>query len=707
MTAITFYTLIENKIKTNDKEAAKALLSKACEDYYGGGNSDLLDPEFDKLQKLFIKTFRENFNTVQTKGEINAAHDWPLLATWLNKAANLTELDDWYYKQLAKLKNKKSSLDLRLAASPKWDGMSLLITYDELGKVVKVISRGDDDGQGVDYTDLFRDEVHFNIAPFNIPFGIKYEVVMSWEDLNQLNIDGDDNLKNPRNTVPGIIRSANQSRRKYLTLVPLDYEYENIFETREQRIDNLFEMFGVDFEKNPYDHGSNFLGNFGKYTPLAFQLIDNQADFENIYNNTLALRSDEEFDFMIDGVVLEFINPNVIDELGGVKSDCSNHSIAVKFPCLVGRTEVISIDFDLGNSGRITPVVNYKPITLDGRTFSRTSLANFARFDKLQLAVGSPIIVEIRGDVIGWVDRDNTRDDPEGAIPIQEPDGLDFTYNELGIRVFGLSEAPLAGRVERMLTTMGIKGIKYETLDKLVNAGLLVSIYCIFELSKKDIIDADIPGIGESIAEKIYTAIKDKKAKGIYDWEILASIGISGVGKRLSKDALSVCTLHELIAIEVQPVKRKEEILQHLNSLDNIGDERLNILFTGINKYFDDIVNLLTLLDVIVSATLQSKDTSEKYKIVITGDLDNWEREEFKDYLESLGHHVVGSVSKKTDYLITNTPSSGTGKNKKAQELNIPIISESEAIQLLSLKVPNRKKTINNSIQEGVLEEGL
>ena len=714
MTNLTLQA-IASAIHNGNEEAARTQLQDCNDAYYTSGTSQLTDSEFDTLHKAYTARFglplktaprmnpatpvkKDKVSAVKTKGRTdrhaNVAHDWPLLSGWLAKASSLDDYDAW-------CNQRGSGTQI---ASPKWDGLSVVITYDRTGNVVRALTRGDD-GLGVDVTRVFAGENHFQNFDFgeDIPqFGVKYEVAMSWSALEQMNESTGGDYKNPRNTVPGIIGSDTPGdKRQYLTLIPLDITWNGCVETRLERITLIFTLFtegGTEgFE------GTVFTGNGDTITPFYWMTIGDDADSEftrdaaYAYVDTMRTPDDTSDNYMIDGIVFEYVEDEDIKRLGGQANDCPDYSIAVKFPSMVGTTVVTSIDFDTGVTGRRTPVVNYTPITLDGRTFSRSSIANMIRFDALKLCVGTPIIVEIRGDVIGWVTRAGA--DPAGAVPIECPEGLEFTYNAQGHRVFAFSVAPLEGRCERMIVKMGIKGVKIETFKKLVDAGLITTLGDCFRLDENQV--ATVSGMGETSAELVCSTIEAKLASGFWDWEILASVGIANIGRTLAKSALKVVSLDDLIA-----TAQGEPDSQLLNTcrsalIAELGPERGPVILDGVRTFIDDITDLASLVDVKSSRealTSVSADTP-KYKVVVTGDLKHWEdRNDFKDYIESLGHKMVGSISAKTDLLITNDPNSGTVKNKRARDLNVRIATEQEAINIMGLTAPPIKGVLGGVV---------
>lgn len=668
------YAALLAAIEAGDEAGAQRLLQDANNAYYNSGSSPLTDAEFDDAQARYTSVFGLPIKTapaLKGRSDRHAAvpHDWPLLSGWLAKADGLSSLNDWLQRRGAPASGGA------YIASPKWDGLSIVVTYDYLGRVVRALTRGDD-GLGVDVTRLFAGESHFGEHDLNFTvsnFGVKYELVMSWEALERMNNALGKTYKNPRNTVAGIASADDGvARRDYVTLVPLDIEWDGCADTRLQRLECMERLFCPQGDFPP-----SFRGNGDGETPFFWWVAEQTKDLGDVFTEVHSWRSNETFSFMLDGVVVEYADPADIERLGGRSSDCPDYAVAVKFPSMVGRSRVVSLDWDLGNTGRLTPVVNYEPIDLDGRTFTRTSIANMVRFDELRLCPGTPILIEVRGDILGWLDRDG--EDPPGATPFSAPEGCTYTFNDRGQRVFAYIEAPLAGRCERMMVKCGVKGVRIETINKLVNAGVVTKLADMWSLTEKFNQIAVIPGLGTSSADLLCFTLDAKLAKGLWDWEVLASVGINGVGRTLSKDALRVFTLNELLVGNCA-----EGVLASV-----LGPERARFVVEGVREYAYDIRDLIqiALTNGGLHATKEATSSYDGpfYKVVVTGDLKHWERDEFKTLIETMGHKMVGSISKNVNFLITNTPNSGTVKNKKALELGVEILTEEQAIARLGL----------------------
>jgi NAD-dependent DNA ligase len=183
------YKAVMAAISAGNEQAARKLLQQCNDAYYGNGTSSLTDAEFDAAQKAYTAKFGLPLKTAPTvkpaaKGRTDrhagVAHDWPFLSGWLAKAAGKEELLDWYAKRRA-----SANVSATQVGSPKWDGMSVVLTYDRHGNVQRALTRGDD-GRGVDVTRLFAGECHFRDYDAEVRFGVKYEIVIPLDRVGRL-----------------------------------------------------------------------------------------------------------------------------------------------------------------------------------------------------------------------------------------------------------------------------------------------------------------------------------------------------------------------------------------------------------------------------------------------------------------------------------------------------------------------------------------
>ena len=665
-----FYQTLTDNITSRNRVEAKKMLDRCNTAFFTGTDtSPLNDAEYDDCAALYAAVF--GGETIQTAPRLDRSastpHVYPQLANWLGKVHGETGLIEWAATTYVAPRGEPDAAKI---SSPKWDGLSLVVGYDALGYATSAITRGED-GRGVDVMRLFANEPrHFGLT-FNVGtnFGVKYEACMTWEAVKRMSADTGKDYVDPRGAAAGIVNSCDPSRLKYLTLVPLDVAVDGDGElTRADRIGWITSVYASES-----DVGFTLNSRHGLETPVMFYASDTHDELKVAY--------DFIFDFarsgvyMIDGVVTEFIDPSVIEELGGHSVSDAAYITAVKFPSAIGHSVAISLDWDQGPTGRLTPVLNYTPVTIGGRTFNRTSLSNFRRFEELQLAPGTPVEIQIRGDVLAYVVRHG--DNVEGAQLFAGPDGdVMYTEDESGRRVFAYTFASLAGRIERMLVKCGIKGFKAETIARITEAGCVTSLGGLWTIDVSGF--SDIPGLGDGIGRNLKDALAARIKTKLFDWEVLASVGIVGVGRSVAKRALATLTLDDIKAMS-----EPSDVL-----IKAVGPINAQKIVAGVAINRADIEALSTVPGYVTSASTMIAYSGELHKVVVTGELVNFPvRDDFKTVIERMGHTMVGSVSKKTTLLITNDPDSPTVKNKKARELGVRVVDEATALDLLGVTV--------------------
>jgi len=703
-----YFLAIEECINRNKKEEAKKLINEATKNYYEDGSSPLLDSEWDTLILTYKTKFDEDLGTTGSAikekqkerkiyNQADKKHDYPLLYSFLDsKPKTDDEIYEWLLKKFKACKNEKG-LDFSLLASSKIDGQSLINGYDKEGKVLSSISRGDD-GAGTDVSYIFKSDLHF---PGGLPekykgksFGIKYEAAMTWKDLELLNEENNKERKNPRNTIAGIMRKKDAlNYKKFIRLCPLDIEiedYPNI--SRMERLEVLESLIQNDITKkalSPID-GNIYFEWFVYDLSSEKDIISYFKDLSSSIRKNIDPRSLESL--MFDGIVLEFIDSRIINLLGG-RSTTPSFIAGIKYPAEEEISYVKDIEWDVGASGRYTPCVIIEPVNLIGNTYQRISISNMKRFDELKLCKGTPVLFSLRGDVLGYINRHG--EDPIGSIPFVEPKDLSFSYDKDGKRVFAYKEPPLDGRIERLLIKFGVKGILRKQIEKLIEGKIISSIYDIFLLTPSKV--KTVRGFDETQSNFVCSEIENSIKEGVEEYRLLAALGIPLIGNTISKKVISEISLTELVD-SIKSSELEEVMKQKLQTIEGIGEENSYTILNGIKDHLDEIYKFSSMLKIIDTTRKKKEFLIPSKKLVVTGPLENYERDEFKDLVEGLGHKMVNAISGNVDYLITNTPLSGTTKNAKAKLLqkqghSIKIVTEKEIIEILQLPKKEEKKT--------------
>jgi DNA ligase (NAD+) len=659
-------------------------LRRACDAYYNSDKLLMTDEEFDNACKTYEQMSGEKFNTKTApkkkkvgKRQVNVTHTFEnLTGTIDNKYPNLEDVKTWLkrcYKEL----DLPLSESLELMVSKKYDGNSAEGEFKD-GKAVKFLTRGDD-GEGADLTDIFSDVTICSKEHV----GIRYEVMMTYENFNKLNKVkdeiGDNTYANPRSTVAGILGSNDGYKYKeYLTLVPLSMQMKDKEMDRYEELEFIDEnVVQTDIE---YD-AEIFEGSFT-------ELING---IDNFYQRMIVLRnnSEENLGYMIDGVVIELMDSDYKNQLGRLANGSPRWCCALKFPYMEKATYVEDIVFEASpnGSGRITPSAIYKPVYFNGAKQTKTSLANYKRFKEMKLGVGSKVMIEYRNEVISYV---NLLDVPENEkikpIPFTKTcpscgtKKIRIHKNDKGEETFVYCDNPecpmkKVGKINKYTTEVGIKGIEVSTIEKLCNAGLLHDIGDLYRLKYKDV--SKVEGLGDLSAMNIIDAIKDSFPN---DYDILAGLGISNFGRDTAKTLLSETSLDSLCD---KDFVCSEEFKERILKLDGIADKMAKYIIDGLS---DNNALLNDILSNVKFKSVKREKAEVQYIFVTTGDPDHRlfeNRTELKDYIEKKGHKLTGSISGKTNYLITEDTSSGTVKNREAQKRGIPIITCSELKTLL------------------------
>lgn len=666
----------------NRKEMIKELkksLDQACKAYYNSNQLVMTDEEFDQNCILYKKLTGKTYSTLTAPNKSNKLiqieHSFEnLQGTIDNKFPNLNDFNEWL-KSMFQENNINLNDTIQLLITLKYDGNSICIEYEN-GKTKLALTRGDDKG-GIDLTNVFKNKT---IKKNNYYIGIKYECIMTYDNydkLNQLKEKNNDNIyANPRSTVSGLLgRNDASDYLDYLTLVPLSIRIKdkNISRNKElELLDKIIKDKEVELTGNIISGNYEFLINkikeiYDKYTTERFNL-----------------------NFMIDGLVVEFLDSKIRKKLGYFASGSPKFTCALKFPYQEKETVVEDIVFEASpnGTGKITPSVIYKPIYFNGAKQNKTSLANYKRFKELKLGKGSKIIVQYRNDCLSYVNPIDCEENKHiKPIPFTTncpicDSKLVIHKNDKGEETFiycknEKCKMKIIGKINNYTNAVGIKGIEIQTLEKLYNAKLIESPVDLYNLSFRNVSKLD--GMGIQSATNLIDAIKSATPN---DYDILSGLGIQNLGPDMAKIILSEFSFDYLCDKKFIKSKEFKNRLEELNGVGPIMSERI------INEFSSDKINNLLnelLLKVKFKSTKRVKAENQLI-FVATGDPNKEifnSRTDMKDYIESHGHKMTSSVSTKTNYLVTENPNSGTVKNKKAKELGIKIITSEELKELL------------------------
>lgn len=646
-------------------EEIEELLKKASDSYYNTETRILTDEMYDKIYKMYLHYGGERIvGAPAKKGSriVEVEHEYNDLVGTLGKKYNIDEVEEWILKYI------KPDQSAEYVVTYKFDGNSVAESKDDKGVTKIALTRGED-GKGKDLTEYLK-----VINPgkgINEEIGVKYELIMTDNDLALFAKDIGKEYKNARNTVSGLLAKLDGVKyAKYITAVPLWVRNKNKHMTRAEEIEYIEEKF-------PNNLNST---NTWILEGTPCEIIH---DLKNLYKETMDKRN--ELNYMIDGLVIEFLDEELRERLGYVneKQDEPKYAVALKFPYMEQESEVVDITFSLSDKGTgiITPMCHFKPVYFNNCEQTKQSLQNYKRFKELNLSIGSPVAIQYKGDVLSYIEKidDGIEREPFKFIencPLCNGD-VEIITNDKHEETFakcGNPECPSKrkGHILNYCIKMSMKGIGASVIDKLYDNGVITDIASLYSIDENKASKC----IGEKTTKNVIDAINSRKS--IYDYELLGSLGIENFGQESAKEIFKTMNMDEFI-----DYYDNGTLFNKLTNIKNIGDIMAAYVINTMGYMEDTIGFLYDALDV-KSYGSTIKKVDKVLTFVVTGKLTHFkDRKAIKVWLESLGHKVSGSISEKTDYLINNDITSTSGKNKFAKENNIPIITEEQVMKMM------------------------
>lgn len=634
--------------------------------YYNNSESQISDYEydnlFDELKQLENETgvIMSNSPTQTVGYEVKSKlekvkHSHPMLS--LDKTKSVEDLIEF-------------AGDRDCLLSLKMDGLTVLLTYDN-GELVQAESRGNGE---------IGELITHNAKVFtNIPLNIEYkgrlevegEAIITYPDFEKINskLSEEYKYKNPRNLVSGSVRQldSNIAAQRYIKFIA--WKVPEIEE--EIKSDDSF-LFRLQFVKN--------LGF--DIVPL-FTYTNKSSDKENINKIIESLKNKaSEQGFPIDGLVMVYDSISYGVSLG-MTGHHPRHSIAFKFFEDEMTTILRNIEWTMGKTGVLTPTAIFDSVELEGTSVERASLHNISICKELQLGIGDEITVYKANAIIPQV-RENLTKSNSFSIPEKCPicGGKTSIIKENSSEVLVCCNSECKGKLLGKLShfvsknAANIDGLSEQTLEKLIELGWLNSFKDIYRLSEHKDEMSKLDGFGKRSVEKLLDAIE--KSRSITLDRFIYALCIPLVGRSASKTIAKYFNydFKEWYQIGVsQPFR--------YTLLDDFGETMQN----GIHNFVVNMDMISDLADEFTFEKVEEKssgvDLSGKV-FVITGSLVHYKnRDELVGVIESLGAKVSGSVSAKTSYLINNDVTSTSGKNSKAKQLGIPIISEEDFLKMI------------------------
>lgn len=545
----------------------------------------------------------------------------------------------------------------------KIDGLSVNLIYRD-----GVLRRGLTRGDGMVGEDVTPNLLTITDIPRQLPQPISLEVrgeiylpIQAFLELNtRLEEEGAAPFKNPRNAAAGSLRQKDPRISASRGLRGLFYGVGRP------------ENFGVATQRDLLEK----LGQLGFSVEPHYRVVRGVEGVEEGYRAMLAQR--RKLPFEADGVTVKLNNLALWSELG-YTAKTPRFAIAYKFPAEEKPTRVVNVVFQVGRTGRVTPVAELEPISLDGSTVSRVTLHNESYVQELGLRIGDTVLVHKSGGVIPEVLRVLT-DAPRGHKPVEWPHRCPECQTELVLSgKIHLCPNPLCPakafesiRHFASRRAMDIQGLGEKLIEQLLEVGLVRDAADLYQLRKEDL--TALERMAEKSAQNLIDQIERSKSRGLE--RLLFALGIPQVGEATARAlAKRFGNLDQVLSATVE----------ELDAVPDIAEVTAQAIHSALAKpQMRRFIERLRAAGVSFEARERQRSNAlEGLTFVLTGELSR-PRDEVARELEALGAKVAGSVSKKTSYVVAG-PGAGS-KLAKAQELGIPILDEGGLAELLQEK---------------------
>ena len=661
--------------------------------YYVENSPEISDFEFDEMMRrlMDLEAAHPEFydelspsvrvGSDRTSEFVAVAHRYPMLS--LSNTYSTEELLAF----IERIEREEGQTEF--VCELKFDGTAISLTYEN-GRLVRAVTRGD----GTTGDDVTANVKTIRTIPLTLSgsgypelFEIRGEIFMPYSSFERLNSEreaaGDTLFANPRNAAAGTLK---QQQSAVVAKRGLDC--------------TLYQMAGEDLPFKSHIENLEAARSWGfkvsehmKLCKSAQEVIDYISYWDEERKN---------LPYPTDGVVIK-VNDFAVRRQLGFTAKSPRWAVAYKFKAESALTKLLSVDFQVGRTGAITPVANLEPVLLAGTTVKRASLHNAEQIAALDIRVGDMVYVEKGGEIIPKI--------TDVELSQRSADCQPFTYithcPECGAKLVRLEgeakhycpnqsgcRPQIVGRIVHFIgrKAMNIDGLGTETVELLFDNGLLRDISDLYSLRATDL--AVLPRLGEKSADNIINSIESSKSVPFA--RVLFGLGIRFVGETTAKYlAAHFKSIDALMSASREALMESEEVG------DKIAD--------AIIDHFADPVNL-TIIEFLKAAGLQfeaeavRRDSNilEGKNIVVSGKFTLHSRDELKALIEQHGGKNQSGVSANTDFIIAGE-NMGPAKLQKAEKLGVKILSESDFVEIINgnstpTEGEKREKVIQTSL---------
>ena len=638
------------------------LLNRARRAYEQEDTEIMSNYEYDRLYDELQGLERELGTTLATSPTVNVGyevlselpkerHERPMLS--LDKTKDVERLKEFLGDQKAMI-------------SWKLDGLTIVLTYRN-GGLEKAVTRGNGEVGEV----VTNNARVFKNIPLTIPYRgelvLRGEAVISYKDFEKINEeigDADAKYKNPRNLCSGSVRQLNNEitakrnvRFYAFTLVQAD---------------------GVDF-RNSRLYQMQWLKGQG------FDVVENHPVTRETIEEEVAWFAQhiEKNEVPSDGLVLVYDDIAYGQSLG-TTAKFPRDSFAFKWADEIRETTLLEIEWSPSRTGLINPVAVFEPVELEGTTVSRASVHNISIMEELELGVGDRITVYKANMIIPQIAENLTRSGVKD-IPRECPvcGGPTKISMENETKTLYCTNPRCQAKHVKAFTlfvsrdAMNIEGLSEATLEKFIINGYVKDFTDLFHLDRYEEEIKNMEGFGEKSYENLQNSVRAARTTTLP--RLVYSLGIPNIG---IANAKMICR-----ALRNDPERILNATAEELSDISGVG----GVIAGTFVDYFADEEHRDLFRRLLVEVEIPEEEVTEDSRkfegvnFVITGSVNHFaNRAEVKEEIEKRGGKVTGSVTSKTNYLINNDVNSTSSKNRKARELNIPIISEEEFLNMLN-----------------------
>lgn len=640
--------------KKNRIRELEALIKKH-QDLYYNAQPEISDAEFDTLWDELHTLDPQNilFTTVpqdSSDGFPKAAHIIPMGSQ--EKAADPESFEKWAQKMPF----------TNFLVQYKLDGASMELQYEQ-GKLTRAVTRGDgsigDDitanvkkMQGVVF-ELIGDAAPNGAHPFS--GGIRGEVLMTKEVLRTFYPD----KKNCRNAANGLMKRKDGAGSEHLEIICYDAAAGTMGKSF-----SGYSPFTTETEKLEWLKAQGFFLVPVTHCSGSRAVIDYRAHIMDIRNT---------IPYDIDGLV---IKNDRIDPVDAARAR-PEKQIAFKFSLEEAVTVLRNVEWS-ESGATYTPIAMIEPVKLAGTTVKRANLCNPNMIAEMQLKIGSRVLVTKRGEIIPKIEA--LVENPATAVPIPQPKNCSSCGTTLlneGTRLYCPNPACpklIHHRIEKWINTLDIQDFGTVLLKQLFDAQRIRSIADLYTVTVEEL--AALDRMGQKSAEKVYRALHTKQSIPLALF--IAGFDIEGIGKVMVEKLVDAGfdTLDKLLTASESDFA---EVYQ-------FGDILAHTLAAGLAQVKDEMRQLISsgVISIQEPRTAQSVLPLAGKSFCFTGELNTLKRKDAESLVQEKGGIIKSSVTKGLSYLVTNTPDSGSAKNKKAQELGTEIITEEAFLRLLT-----------------------